>query len=56
VHEPASWVLAIKKLLTDGCTSPLYNRDVHISELWATLYYLRRGRLSEAVPVHYRRR
>jgi hypothetical protein len=37
----ASWVSAIHKLLTDGCESPLYNRDIHISELRATLYYLR---------------
>ena len=39
----ASWVFAIHKLLTDGCESPLYNRDIHISELRATLYYLRGG-------------
>jgi hypothetical protein len=52
----ASWVLAVHNLLTDGCESPLYNRDVHISELWATLYYLRGGRHVEAVPVDYNRR
>jgi hypothetical protein len=40
----ASSVLAVHRLLTDGCASPLYNRDVHISELRATLYYVRRGR------------
>jgi hypothetical protein len=39
----ASWVLAIHKLLTDGCESPLFNSDIHISELRATLYYLRGG-------------
>jgi hypothetical protein len=32
------------KLLTDGCGSPLYNPDIHVSELWATLYYLRISR------------
>jgi len=39
----ASWILETHKLLTDGCDSPLYNRDIHVSELWATLYYLRVG-------------
>ncbi len=39
----ASWVAETHKLLTDGCGSPLYNRDIHVSELWATLYYLRVG-------------
>jgi len=39
-----SWVSETRKLLTDGCGSPLYNRDIHVSELWATLYYLRVGR------------
>ena len=37
-------MLETHKLLTDGCDSPLYNRDIHVSELWATLYYLRVGR------------
>jgi hypothetical protein len=37
----ASWVSAVHKLLTDGCESPLYNSEIHISELRATLYYLR---------------
>jgi hypothetical protein len=40
----ASWVFETHKLLTDGCESPLYNRDIHVSELWATLYYLRIAR------------
>jgi len=40
----ASWISETRKLLTDGCDSPLYNRDIHVSELWATLYYLRVGR------------
>jgi hypothetical protein len=51
----ASSVLAVHNLLTDGCESPLYNRDVHISELWATLYYLRGRRHVEAVSVDYKR-
>ncbi|HJS95545.1 MAG TPA: hypothetical protein VJ741_14880 [Solirubrobacteraceae bacterium] len=46
----ASWVLAIHKLLTDGCLSPLYNPDIHMSELRATLYYLRSEPVGEAQP------
>jgi hypothetical protein len=38
------WVRAIHALMTDGCESPLLNPAVHISELWAELYYLRGGR------------
>jgi hypothetical protein len=34
-------VTELHRLLTDGCESPLYNRDVHPSELQATLYYAR---------------
>jgi hypothetical protein len=40
----ASWMREANKLLTDGCGSPLYNPDIHVSELWATLYYLRISR------------
>jgi hypothetical protein len=40
----ASWMREAHKLLTDGCGSPLYNPDIHVSELWATLYYLRISR------------
>lgn len=47
----ATWVLAIHKLLTDGCESPLYNRDIHVSELRATLYYLRGERRVESAPL-----
>jgi hypothetical protein len=32
---------ALQELLSDGCGSPLYNSDVHDSELRATLYYAR---------------
>jgi hypothetical protein len=31
----------LHRLLTDGCESPLYNRDVHPSELRATIFYVR---------------
>jgi hypothetical protein len=34
-------VRTLHRLLTDGCESPLYNPDIHPSELRATLYYLR---------------
>ena len=40
--DPAA-VADLRRLLTDGCQSPLYNPEVHISELRATLYYLRSG-------------
>jgi len=30
-------MVQLHQLLSDGCTSPLYNHDVHVSELWATL-------------------
>jgi hypothetical protein len=42
VPEPdAECVAALHRLLTDGCESPLYNPDVHPSELRATLFYVR---------------
>lgn len=44
-----SWVVTVRRLMTDGCASPLFNRDIHISELLATLFYLRRGR--EIQPI-----
>lgn len=41
-HDPdPSWVDEIQHLLTDGSGSPLFNSHVHISELLATLWYLR---------------
>lgn len=40
--EPEPGCIAtLHELLTDGCKSPLYNPDIHISELRATLYYVR---------------
>jgi hypothetical protein len=30
----------LEKLLRNGCASPLYNRDVHVSELFATLDFV----------------
>ena len=40
--DPAC-VAALHDLLANGCDSPLYNADIHISELHATLDYVRRG-------------
>ena len=34
-------VAAVHDLMSDGCESPLYNPDVHVSELRATLYFVR---------------
>jgi hypothetical protein len=40
--DPAC-VAELRWLLRDGCESPLYNRDVHISELRATVYYAKQA-------------
>jgi hypothetical protein len=40
--EPAS-VAALHDLLANGCDSPLYAADIHVSELLATLHYVRSG-------------
>jgi len=47
--DPGS-VTALRALLRNGCDSPLYNADVHMSELRAALYYLRVG-LGDATVV-----
>ena len=36
-------VATLHDLLANGCASPLYNTDIHISELHATLHYVRSG-------------
>jgi hypothetical protein len=46
-----SWILDVHRLVTDGCESPLYNREVHISELWAALYYLLEPQQVDALPL-----
>jgi len=33
-------ILELRQLLGNGCDSPLYNPDLHISELRATLHYV----------------
>jgi hypothetical protein len=40
--DPAR-VTALRELLANGCDSPLYNADIHISELYSTLDYVRSG-------------
>jgi hypothetical protein len=43
-HSPdPARVGALHDVLANGCDSPLYNADIHISELLATLDYVRRG-------------
>jgi hypothetical protein len=43
-HDPSpARVAALRNLLANGCDSPLYNPDIHISELYATLDYIRSG-------------
>jgi hypothetical protein len=39
---PAS-VETLRALLANGCDSPLYNPDIHVSELHATLHHVRAG-------------
>jgi hypothetical protein len=48
----AQAVTAVRRLLTDGLQSPLYNRDVHPSELLATLYFVRSRLADDSVPRH----
>jgi hypothetical protein len=40
-HPDADSVVALRDLLSNGCDSPLYNADLHPSELRAALYYIR---------------
>jgi hypothetical protein len=55
--DPAS-IAALHDLLANGCDSPLHNSDIHISELQATLYYIRAGlppiRARDPLPAHTR--
>jgi hypothetical protein len=43
-------VTAVRRLLVDGLQSPLFNRDVHSSELLATLYFVQSRLADDAVP------
>jgi hypothetical protein len=43
-HDPdPARIAALRDLLANGCDSPLYNPDIHPSELKATLAYIRSG-------------
>jgi hypothetical protein len=43
-HDPdPDCVAALRDLLANGCDSPLFNPDVHVSELHVTLDYVRSG-------------
>jgi hypothetical protein len=46
----AEAVTAVRRLLVDGLQSPLFNRDVHPSELLATLYFIRLRLADDAAP------
>jgi hypothetical protein len=48
----AEAVMAVRRLLTDGLQSPLLNRDVHPSELLATLYFVRLRLAGDVVVRH----
>lgn len=40
-HDPdPDCLLALRLLLSSGCDSPLYNPELHLSELRATLHYV----------------
>jgi hypothetical protein len=50
-HEPdLASVTELHQLLANGCDSPLYNPDIHVSELHATLHYARAGLLAQRIP------
>jgi hypothetical protein len=41
-------VATLHELLANGCDSPLYNQDIHVSELRATLHNVRTGLMMHA--------
>ena len=48
-HDPdPAAVAALHALLANGCDSPLYNANIHVSELRATLDYVRDELLTHA--------
>lgn len=47
--DPAS-VETLRELLANGCDSPLYNPDIHVSELHATLHHVRAGLGADGAP------
>lgn len=52
-HDPdPACVADLYKLLGDGCQSPLYNSHIDISELRATLFYVRSGCAHRHADAH----
>ena len=51
--DPRS-VAELHRLLCDGCDSPVCNADVHVSELQATLYYVRSGLATRTLSTEER--
>lgn len=48
-HDPdPARVALLHELLANGCDSPLYNPDIHVSELRATLHHVRAGLVTPA--------
>ena len=48
-HDPdPACLTTLHELLANGCESPLYNPDVHISELRAAIYHVRARILTHA--------
>ncbi|HEY2319178.1 MAG TPA: hypothetical protein VGH67_12825 [Solirubrobacteraceae bacterium] len=39
IVDPDCWI-EVRRLITSGCDSPLFNAEIHPSELRATLYFL----------------
>jgi hypothetical protein len=51
-HDPdPSSIADLHRLLASGCDSPLYNPDIHPSELLATLHALRTGFADKTGPA-----
>jgi hypothetical protein len=47
-NADASCIATLHAMLANARDSPLYNPDIHVSELRATLYYARAGLMSRA--------
>lgn len=56
IGTPDALVLReLEVLVADGCASPLLNPELHVSELRATLYYVRSRLRESAAPPMVRR-
>jgi hypothetical protein len=52
--DPDCW-RELNRLLTSGCDSPLYNPEIHMSELRATLFFLRSRLMASPARSHHAR-